>query len=55
MHYKKQILESENKVNTLWKIVKDKLCKHSTVEENPLPIFLQTVLNLQQTRSIFIT
>jgi hypothetical protein len=35
MHYKKQIQESDHKVKPIWKILKDKTHKHSTVEENP--------------------
>jgi hypothetical protein len=47
MHYNKQILESNNKVKTIWKIVKGETGKHSTVEENPLiMIICLIVLNL---------
>jgi hypothetical protein len=35
IHYNKQISKSDNKVRTILKITKDKIGKHSTVEENP--------------------
>jgi hypothetical protein len=35
IHYNKQISKSDNKVRTVWKIVKDETCKHATAEENP--------------------
>jgi hypothetical protein len=34
MHYNKQVSKSDNKVRTVWKIVKDEMGKNSTVEEN---------------------
>jgi hypothetical protein len=34
MYYDKYILESDNRVKAIWKIVKDETGKHSTVDEN---------------------
>jgi hypothetical protein len=35
IHCNKQISKADNKVRTIWEIVKDKTSKHSTAEENP--------------------
>jgi hypothetical protein len=35
MYYNKQIFESDNRVKSIWKTVKDTTGKYSTAEENP--------------------
>jgi hypothetical protein len=45
IHYNKQISKSDNKVRTVWKIVKDETGKHLTVEENPSIKVNNSVIN----------
>jgi hypothetical protein len=45
IHYNKQISKSDNRVRTIWKIVKDETGKHSTEEENPSIKVNNSVIN----------
>jgi hypothetical protein len=45
IHYNKQISKSDNKVRTIWKIVKDETCKPTTAEENPSIMVNNSIIN----------
>jgi hypothetical protein len=45
IYYNKEISKSDNKVKTIWKIVKDKTGTHSMVEENPSIKINNNVIN----------
>jgi hypothetical protein len=51
IHYNKQISKSDNKVRTIWKIVKDETGKHSTLEENPSIKVNNSVINSPKLRA----